>query len=119
LHNHGDETYNLTHPTAHVGGLLKGSLSITVADTVFVACPKSRLKAILEYQEEGWLGKTKNLMRGVIIRYDPDNDNKSRVKDVKDDDIVARVEGCWHEQIYYTLGNKSFEKSVPISLLSS
>lgn len=24
LHNHGDETYHLTHPVAHLGGLLKG-----------------------------------------------------------------------------------------------
>jgi len=67
---------------------------------------------ILEYQEEGWLGKTKNLMKGVIFRYDPDNDTKTKIKEVKDDDVVARLEGCWHEEIYYTLGNKSFDKSV-------
>ena len=67
---------------------------------------------ILEYQEEGWLGKTKNLMKGVIFRYDPANDTKTKIKDVKDDDVVARLEGCWHEEIFYTLGNKSFDKSV-------
>lgn len=112
LHNHGDEGYNFTHPTAHLGGLLKGSLSITVADICYITCPKTRLKAILEYQEEGWLGKTKNLMKGVICRYDPENDTKLKSKDVKDDDVVARLEGCWHEQIYFTLGNKSFDKGV-------
>jgi hypothetical protein len=114
LHNHGDETYNLTHPTAHLGGLLKGGLSITVADTCFVTCPKTGLKVILEYQEEGWLGKTKNLMKGVIFRYDPDNDTKTKIKEVKDDEVVARLEGCWHEEIFYTLGNKSFDKSVSV-----
>ena len=114
MHNHGDETYNLTHPTAHLGGLLKGGLSITVADTCFVTCPKTGLKVILEYQEEGWLGKTKNLMKGVIFRYDPSNDTKTKIKDVKDDEIVGRLEGSWHEQIYFTLGSKSFDKSVCI-----
>ena len=112
LHNFEDETYNLTHPTAKLGGILKGSLNITVADTCYVTCPKSRLKAILTYQEEGWLGKTQNRMAGVIFRYDPDNDKTTTIKDVPSADILARVEGCWHEQIYFTLGSKAFEKSV-------
>ena len=33
LHNHGNEEYQLTHPDAHLGGLLRGSLSVSVADT--------------------------------------------------------------------------------------
>lgn len=70
------------------------------------------MKAILHYQEEGWLGKAQNKMMGVIFKYDPNNDTKTRAKDVSDSDIIARVEGCWHEQIYFTMGSKSFDKSV-------
>lgn len=136
VHNHGiyitlhnrDETYNLTHPTAHLGGILKGTytarpsfsgntltpagaLTVTVADVCYVTCPKSRLKAILNYQEEGWVGKAKNAMQGVIFKYDPSNDNKTRIKDVSDADVLARVEGSWHDQICVTLGSKAFDKT--------
>ncbi len=72
----------------------------------------TRLKAILHYMEEGWLGKAQNRLQGVIFKYDPNNDNKARVKDVSDSDIVGRVEGCWHEQVYFTRGSKPFDKSV-------
>lgn len=89
-----------------------GVPSITVGDTCFVTCPQTKLKAILHYVEEGWLGKAQNKMFGAVFKYDPNNDNKTRTKDVPDADIVARIEGCWHEQIYYTLGSKSFDKGV-------
>ena len=112
LHNADNETYNLTHPVAHLGGLLRGSLSISVTDVCFVTCPRTRLKAILQYLEEGWVGKSQNRMVGVIFHYDPNNDTKTRVKDVPESDIVARVEGCWHEEIYFTKGSRSFDKSV-------
>jgi hypothetical protein len=35
--------------------LLRGALSVTVADTCYVTCPKTGLKAILQYLEEGWI----------------------------------------------------------------
>ena len=114
LHNFDDESYNLTHPTAHLGGMLRGNLSVSVADTCYVTCPKTRLKAILQYLEEGWIGKSQNRMVGVIFKYDPEHDSKTRIKDVADADIIARVEGCWHEQIYFTKGSKSFDKSVSV-----
>lgn len=91
-----------------------GSLNISVADTCYVTCAKTRLKAILHYQEEGWIGKSQNKMQGIIFKYDPDNDVKTKIKEVSDSDVVARVEGCWQEQIYFTLGNKAFDKSVRI-----
>lgn len=62
--------------------------------------------------EEGWVGKAQNKLIGVIFKYDPDNDNKMKIKDVSDSDIVARLDGCWHEQIYASFGSKSFDKSV-------
>ncbi len=98
-----NEEYQLTHPTAHLGGMLRGSLSVTVADTCFVTCPKTKTKAILHYLEESWLGKTQNKVNGVIYTYDPENDNRTRIKDVPEKDVLGRVEGCWHDQVNYTL----------------
>lgn len=98
-----NEEYQLTHPTAHLGGMLRGSLSVTVADTCFVTCAKSKMKAILHYQEESWLGKTQNKINGVIYSYDPENDNRSRLKEIPEKDVLGRVEGCWHDQVNYTL----------------
>lgn len=61
--------------------------------------------------EESWYGKNQNRVEGIIFRYDPKNDNITRTKDVKDKDILGRVEGCWHDKIYYTLGSALFSKS--------
>lgn len=103
LKNRDDEEYQLTHPIAHLGGMLRGSLSVTVADSCFLTCPKTRIKVILHYLEENWLGKTQNKVNGVVYTYDPENDNKTRIKDVPEKDVLARLEGCWHDQIFYTL----------------
>ncbi|KAK2812159.1 hypothetical protein FQN50_001516 [Emmonsiellopsis sp. PD_5] len=118
LRDRDNEEYNLTHPAAHLGGLLRGSLSITVADTCFITCPKTRIKAILTYLDEGWIGKAQNKVVGVIFHYDPENDNKTRVKDVPDADILAKIDGCWHEKIYYTLaGSKERRLLIDIAPL--
>ncbi|KAL9045115.1 MAG: hypothetical protein Q9214_001803 [Letrouitia sp. 1 TL-2023] len=103
LQHRDNEEYRLTHPAAQLAGLLRGSLSISVADTCFVTCPKSKIKVILQYLEEGWLGKAQNRVNGVIFQYDPENDNKVRIKDVPEKDILAKLEGCWQDEIYYTL----------------
>ncbi|MCJ1452751.1 hypothetical protein MMC28_003094 [Mycoblastus sanguinarius] len=115
LKNRGNEEYQLTHPVAHLGGMLRGSLSVTVADTCFVTCSKTKKKVILHYLEESWLGKTQNKVHGVIYTYDPDNDNKTRIKDVPEKDILGRLEGCWHDQVYYTLSG-SRESNLLIDL---
>ena len=98
-----NEEYQLTHVAASLGGLLRGSLAISVADTAYITCPNTKLKAILTYLEEGWVGKSQNKMTGIVYRYDPEDDRYTRIKDVPEKEIVARVEGCWQEQIYYTL----------------
>ncbi|KAL8943273.1 MAG: hypothetical protein Q9216_001184 [Gyalolechia sp. 2 TL-2023] len=103
LQHRDNEEYRLTHPAAYLAGMLRGSLSITVADTCYVTCPKSRIKVILHYLEEGWLGKTQNRVLGVVFNYDPENDNKAKIKDVPEKDVLARIEGCWQDKIYYTL----------------
>lgn len=111
LQNRDNEQYQLTHPAAYVGGLLRGSLRISVADTCYVTCPKTRIKVILQYHEEGWLGKQQNRAEGVIFSYDPNNDATSHIKDVSEKDILARIEGCWTDKVYFTLGSEPFAKS--------
>lgn len=66
---------------------------------------------ILQYLEEGWLGRAQNKVEGIIFNYDPDNDTKMRIKDVPEKDIVGRVEGAWTNQVYYTLGSQPFRES--------
>lgn len=102
-----NEQYQLTHPAAHLGGLLRGSLNVTVGDQCYVSCPKTKIKTILHYKEEGWLGKTQNRVEGVIFRYDPENDNKTSIRDVPDKDVLARIQGNWREKVYFSLGAKS------------
>lgn len=97
-----NEEYQLTHPHAHLGGLLRGALSVSVSDACYVTCRKTRMKAILQYVEEGWIGRTQNKLEGVIFRYDPDNDTITRLKDVAGGDIIARISGSWQGKIYYT-----------------
>lgn len=97
-----NEEYQLTHPAAQLGGLLRGALSVSVTDTCFITCPKTRIKVILHYMEEGWLGKSQHKVQGVMFRYDPENDKYTRIKDVPSKDILANIDGCWHEQIYYS-----------------
>jgi hypothetical protein len=111
LQNRGGEQYHLTHPAAYLSGLLRGALSVSVADTCFITCAKTKIKVILEYLEEGWLGRTQNKVQGVIFNYDPDNDNLMKIKDVPDKDILGRVEGNWQDKVYYTLGNQPFAKA--------
>ena len=111
LKNRDDEEYQLTHPIAHLGGMLRGSLSVTVADSCFLTCRKTKTKVILHYLEESWLGKTQNKVNGIVYTYDPENDNKTRIKDVPEKDILARLEGCWHDQIFYTLQGSKVQLS--------
>ncbi|CAI6338443.1 unnamed protein product [Periconia digitata] len=111
LQNRDNEEYQLTHPAAYLGGILRGALSVSVADSCFVTCTKTKIKVILEYQEEGWLGKSQNKVLGVIFKFDPDNDTKTKIKEVSDKDILARIEGNWQDKIYYTLGNQPFAKN--------
>ena len=122
-YNHGifvtldkrDEEYRLTHPAAYLSGLLKGSLYISVSDTCFVTCPRTRLKAILQYEESSWSFRTQNKVTGAIFRYNPDDDRYTRLKDVPEKEVLVRLEGIWSEQIYYWLasGDSKSDKNGP------
>ncbi|PMD67385.1 uncharacterized protein K444DRAFT_515380 [Hyaloscypha bicolor E] len=108
-----NETYQLTHPAAHLGGLLRGSLSVTVGERCSVTCEKTKIKTILHYMEEGWLGKTQNKVEGVVFRYDPEKDDKVRIRDVPEKDVLARISGTWRERIFFSMGAKS-DQLIPL-----
>jgi hypothetical protein len=107
LEKRDNEQYQLTHPAANLGGLLRGGLNVTVGDICYVTCPKSKIKTILHYHEEGWIGKTQNKVEGVVFKYDPENDIHTRVRDVPTKDVLARISGNWKDKLYYSLGAKS------------
>ncbi|CAK7228396.1 hypothetical protein SCUCBS95973_006867 [Sporothrix curviconia] len=108
LEKRNNETYQLTHPAAHLGGLLRGALSVSVGDMAYITCPETKLKAILQYYDEGWLRGSTNKVDGVIFRYDPENDDKMRIRDVPDEDVLVRLNGAWKEKISFTMGPKPF-----------
>ncbi|KIW02851.1 hypothetical protein, variant [Verruconis gallopava] len=112
-----NEEYQLTHPAAYVGGLLRGSLSISVADHCYITCPKTRIKVILEYLGDSWIGSAQNKVHGVIFTYDPNADTKTKVKDVPEADVIGRIEGSWTDKVYYTLGKEPFSKAAEKILL--
>ena len=111
LKNWGDEEYRLTHPSAHVGGILRGNLSVSVTDYCYITCPKTGLKIILQYVEEGWFGKAQHKVEGVMFRYNPAKDDKLKIKDVPESDIVGRIDGSWQDKVYYTLGSAPFKQA--------
>ncbi|GKT82646.1 oxysterol binding protein [Colletotrichum tofieldiae] len=108
LEKRGGETYRLTHPAAHLGGILRGSLSVSVSEMAYITCPQTKLKTILHYVEAGWLGRSTNR---VEVR--PENDDKVNIKDVPEADIVARLSGPWREKIEFTLGPKPVAELAP------
>lgn len=85
---------------------------MSVADTCSVICSKTRIKVILQYLEDAWVGRGQNRVEGAIFRFDPNEDTISKLRDVPNDDVVARIEGVWTDKIYYTLGGQRFDKSV-------
>lgn len=128
LKTRDNEEYQLTHPAAHVGGFLRGlliykaktsqrgelicfigSLTVTVSESCYVTCSKTRLKVIIQYLEDGWLGRAQNKVEGVIFNYDPEDDDKMKIKDVPEKDVVGRIEGAWTDKVYYTLGPQPFK----------
>lgn len=108
LEKRNNETYQLKHPAAHLGGLFRGSLSVTVGDTAYITCPDTKLKAILNYYDEGWLRGSTNNMEGIVFKYDPENDDKTSIKSVPEEDIVVRLNGPWKQKIQFTMGPKPF-----------
>ncbi|KAI5806256.1 hypothetical protein EDC01DRAFT_639311 [Geopyxis carbonaria] len=116
LHNRGDESYQLTHPVAQLGGLIRGTLTVYVEDFCFITCRKNKIRCILQYLGDSWIGKAKHRVEGVIYRYDNDEEAEyEQIKKVPAKKILAKIDGSWISKLYYTLTGSS-EKHVLIDL---
>ena len=96
----------MTHPVAAITGFFRGSLGIVIAGQSNVSCPATKLRAIVHYPEESWVGKNKFKVAGVIFEADEDDDEADddlKLKSVPEDRIVARFEGSWHGKVSYRL----------------
>lgn len=109
-----DEEYQITHPTASINGLLRGSLWVAICDSLYVTCrggkrdkgegdDGTRLRAIVEYKDESWISKAKYALEGAIYAYGPNDDPEeyTTVKQVPQDKVLATFEGCWKGKITY------------------
>ncbi|KAI0075964.1 hypothetical protein K474DRAFT_1663609 [Panus rudis PR-1116 ss-1] len=102
------ETYQITHPTAAVNGILRGSFYATISDSTIITCEGGpnkdgpHLRAIIEYKEESWLGKAHFLCEGVIHTYTPgssEHQEWTKVKHVPRSRVLAQFDGSWKHVI--------------------
>ncbi|KAJ3022596.1 hypothetical protein HKX48_005782 [Thoreauomyces humboldtii] len=109
LQSHDGEEYNIQHPWASVTGWLSGSPYIVVGESAIITCPKTGLKAVLEYKDEPTFGKPRFAIEGKVFRYDYASAGKQSEKEQKDSeklskipdaDVVCRLNGQWNGQIY-------------------
>ena len=65
-----NEEYQLTHPTAYLGGIIRGSLSVTVSDRAFVLCPKTKNQSYTELRrgELAWENTKQSQRRHIQLR---------------------------------------------------
>ncbi|KAI0336723.1 hypothetical protein GY45DRAFT_1290568 [Cubamyces sp. BRFM 1775] len=100
------ETYHITHPVAAVNGLLRGSFYVAIGDSTIITCSGGKdgqkLRAIIEYKEESWLGRAQFQCEGVIHTYDPKesvHEEWTRVKHVPHERVLAVFDGSWRGRI--------------------
>ncbi|EJT99296.1 hypothetical protein DACRYDRAFT_23887 [Dacryopinax primogenitus] len=120
------EEYHVTHPIAAVNGLLTMRLYASITDSVIVTCRGGKdgklLRAIIEYKDEGWIGKPQRAVEGVIHTYDPDSVEQEewrKVKHVPLDRHLARFEGAWDKKINWRRASESdWRPLIDLSTLS-
>ncbi|KAI0938482.1 hypothetical protein AcW1_001792 [Taiwanofungus camphoratus] len=100
------ETYHASHCTGSVNGLLRGSFYVTMGETTIITCSGGKdgkkLRAIIDYKEESWLGKAQFLCEGVIHSYTPGETQHlewTRVKHVPRERVLATLDGSWRHRI--------------------
>jgi len=115
------EEYHLTHPSAHLGGFLKGSLQVTVSEQTYITCKQTGLRTILEYLDDGWFGKAKHRVRGIIYKIkDGEEKEYRKIDQVPPSSIIKRIDGTWRGVIRVTAADdKNFEKAEPIIYMQS
>ncbi|OZJ03686.1 hypothetical protein BZG36_03500 [Bifiguratus adelaidae] len=102
LRNRDDEEYQCTHPNASVAGWLRGHLYAAVADSTIVNCPRTGLRAVLEYKEERWLGKARFAIEGKIYKVNPKDESATATsfrQIPKKTTILAAINGSWRGEI--------------------
>lgn len=122
------EEYQITHPAAQVNGILKGSYYGTISDQISITCSGgdagdgTKLRVLLDYKDESWLGKPRFLVDGVIYRYTVGNEEQeswTRAKQVPSKLVVAELEGCWMKQIRYRRkGDKEWKTLIDLDQLA-
>ncbi|GBE87394.1 hypothetical protein BKA93DRAFT_743711 [Sparassis latifolia] len=100
------ETYHITHPVGAVNGMLRGSFYVTMGEATIITCSGGaegkKLRAIIEYKEESWLGRAHFLVEGVVHEYSPGETQHlewTRVKHVPQSCVVATFDGSWKHLI--------------------
>lgn len=109
------ETYQITHPTASVNGILRGSFYVTIGESTIITCTGGvgkdgqQLRTVLEYKEESWLGRAHYLCEGVVHTYDPDSIAHlewTKVKHVPRSRVLAQFHGSWKHLIKWKLASE-------------
>lgn len=91
-----------------MGGLLRGALAVYVEDVCYISCAKNKMRCILQYIGDSWIGKAKHRVEGIIYRTEtPEDEAAERIKDISSKKILAKIEGSWQGQLYYTLTGSS------------
>ncbi|OCB86848.1 hypothetical protein A7U60_g6021 [Sanghuangporus baumii] len=120
------EQYHITHPCAMVNGMLRGTFYATISDSTIITCSgiagegkgRERLRAILEYKDESWLGNAKFAVEGVVHKYlegDEGHKEWTKVKHVPKSAALAYFEGSWRGRIRWRRaeGSYSYASSPP------
>lgn len=121
------ETYHITHPIGAVNGLLRGSFYVTMGEATIVTCSGGKdgkkLRAIIEYKEESWLGRAHFLVEGIIHEYTPGETEHlewTRVKHVPRSRVIATLDGSWkHKVRWRRVGSKDDATLIDVSTLHS
>ncbi|KAF8621236.1 hypothetical protein AX15_007949 [Amanita polypyramis BW_CC] len=119
------ESYHITHPVAHVNGILRGSFYITVCESTIITCTghkgRKGFRVIIEYKEESWLGRPHFLLEGVIHTIfdgETQHEDWTKVKHVPTSRVVAVFDGTWRGKIRWRrVGSGSYPD--PISSTAS
>ncbi|KAF8632176.1 hypothetical protein AX17_004916 [Amanita inopinata Kibby_2008] len=121
------ETYHVTHPVAHVNGILRGSFYVTVGESTVISCfgfkGRKGFRAVIEYKEESWIGKPHFLVEGVVHTvFDGETQHEewTRVKHVPHSRVVAVFDGSWRGRIRWRrVGTGSYPDSISSTSSSS
>ncbi|KAG8897225.1 hypothetical protein FRB99_008355 [Tulasnella sp. 403] len=126
--NGAGEQYHITHPSAHVNGILRGNFYATMTESTIITCTGSKsgqnLRAIIEYKDESWIGRPQFLIEGCIHTYDPKSTKKewegwTRVKHVPSKPVAATFDGSWRKKVEWKkAGSNTVATLIDIDLLS-